>query len=148
MFNVSTEYLIKHEDSINWEALSDMTDDEFSLTEIRLFRKRINWKKYLKNHKGQMSGDMFEIASKYFTPEVYRMIAVFNLAPNSFIESHAEFFDFKLLIENSDLSQETLLKCQKYWSNIPNIQESFKKSKFIHLDDPAFIDLKCAIEIL
>ena len=44
---------------------------DFSLAEIRMFRKRIKWEKYLISHSNTLSENKLEVASKHFTKEIY-----------------------------------------------------------------------------
>lgn len=149
MLNYSTEYLIMHEDSINWEELSSNKDDFFSLVEIRLFRKRINWKAYFCSHLNSytMTPQMFEIASKYFDDAVYRIISDFGIAPSEFIEAHPEKFNFENVIRYCNITEDALLNCEQYWKNISNIKEIFYESKYISLNSPNFSRIKLMLEI-
>ena len=94
MLKYSTEYLIIHENDINWDELSSDKDDMFSLVEIRLFRSKINWKKYLQTHSRScpFTTQMLEVASKYFTPEIYDLLAAFDIPQEDFIENHLDDF--------------------------------------------------------
>lgn len=58
---ISTEYLIMHEDEINWNELSKNPNRPLSLVEARLFRKNIDWKKYIITHAGTLTNDFLEV---------------------------------------------------------------------------------------
>lgn len=149
MINYSTEYLIIHEDELDWEELSSNKDDMFSLVEIRLFRSKINWRVYLESHLRScpFTLQMMEIASKYFDENIYRMLASFNLAEEEFIMNHLNDFDFQLLIKNSNLSEDFLLNTLDYWCDIPDIEEVFKKSKYINVESPNYGQIKLILEV-
>lgn len=147
MLNYSTEYLIIHEDEIDWDQLSSQSDDFFSLVEIRLFRKKINWKRYLLSHKNSMSTLNLEVASKYFTKEIYDEIASYNIADEDFISNHKDDFDFKIVISNCNVSAQMLNSCQEKWIDIPGIKNIFLSAKYIDIDSPDFSDIKLLLEI-
>lgn len=149
MINYSTEYLIIHEDDIDWDELSANPDDSFSLVEIRLFRKRINWKLYFRTHSIScpFNSQMLEIGSKYFDKEVYSMLANFGIAGQDFIENHINDFDFKDIIKNCNVNQEFLMNNTEKWSNYENLIDLFRKSKYIDLDDPNFLEIKLLLEM-
>lgn len=93
MINYSTEYLILHENEMDWEKLSADASDYFSLIEARLFRKHINWKEYIKTHSNILSEPFLEIASKYFTDAEYFELIVYGVCNyENFVIKHAKEF--------------------------------------------------------
>ena len=146
MIKFSTEYLILHENEINWEELSSDKDEFFSLVEVRLFRSKINWKQYLINHSEYVNTQILEIASKYFTKEIYEILAAFNITTEDFLKAHPEKFDFQSVIQNCEISEETLLQTKKYWDTLPNLKELFYNSKYIKIEDPEYSSIKLMLE--
>lgn len=147
MDDYSTEYLIMHEDTIDWDELSANKDFSLSLVEARLFRSKINWRKYLNTHRF-MSTDALEIASKYFTEENYRQLAAFNIVTDNFVKSHPEKFDFTILLKSAALKESTILDLQEYWSKIPGIFKIISESIFIDLESEEFANLAVMLEAL
>lgn len=145
MSKYSIEYLIKNEDVIDWEALSGDKDDSLNLVEIRLFRKRINWSKYLNCHR-IMSTDELEMASKYFTKNHYDQLAAFEIATDEFIIKHAENFDFRILLKSAKLSDDNIMNLRQYWENIPGIEGIIKNSKYIDLESSEYSQLAVMLE--
>lgn len=90
---------------------------------------------------------MMEIASKYFDENVYRMLASFNLAEEEFIMNHLQDFDFQLLIKNSNISEDFLINTIDYWMDIPNVEEVFRKSKYINIESPNYGQIKLILEV-
>lgn len=128
MFTYSTEYLIIHENELNWDELSSLENDSFSLIEIRLFRNKINWKKYLIPGR-VMSTSELNIGSKYFTEDDFRRLAAFKITTDDFLLAHPEKFNMVLLFSGGNfLKEDTIVKLKKYWEQIPNIRELIKKS--------------------
>lgn len=150
MINYSTEYLIIHEDEIDWDKLSANPEDSFSLIEIRLFRKRINWKLYFRNHSKTcpFTTQMLEIASKYFDKETYCTLAAFNMVEQDFIENHLDDFDFYDIIRYCKVNQEFLMNTTERWINLKNLSELFEKSEFIDLEDPSFAEVKLLMDMI
>ena len=146
MIKFSTEYLILHENEINWEKLSSDKDEFFSLVEVRLFRSKINWKQYLINHSEYVNTQILETASKYFTKEIYEILAAFNITTEDFLKAHPEKFDFQSVIQNCEISEETLLQTKKYWDTLPNLKELFYNSKYIKIEDPEYSSIKLMLE--
>ena len=146
MIKFSTEYLILHENEINWEELSSDKDEFFSLVEVRLFRSKINWKQYLINHSEYVNTQILETASKYFTKEIYEILAAFNITTEDFLKAHPEKFDFQSVIQNCEISEETLLQTKKYWDTLPNLKELFYNSKYIKIEDPEYSSIKLMLE--
>lgn len=146
MIKFSTEYLILHENEINWEELSSDKDEFFSIVEVRLFRSKINWKQYLINHSEYVNTQILEIASKYFTKEIYEILAAFNITTEDFLKAHPEKFDFQSVIQNCEISEETLLQTKKYWDTLPNLKELFYNSKYIKIEDPEYSSIKLMLE--
>lgn len=146
MIKFSTEYLILHENEINWEKLSSDKEEFFSLVEVRLFRSKINWKQYLINHSEYVNTQILEIASKYFTKEIYEILAAFNITTEDFLKAHPEKFDFQSVIQNCEISEETLLQTKKYWDTLPNLKELFYNSKYIKIEDPEYSSIKLMLE--
>jgi len=120
----SIEYLITNEDSIDWDDYS--SNNQLSSTEIRLFGKHIDWKKYILTH-NCISTAEFEEASKFLTSDDYDYIAFFNMRTQEFIRNHAKNFDWNILIKFHYLTAETLAFCYQNWKDID--KEIFKKSK-------------------
>lgn len=149
MISFSTEYLIIHENDVDWEKLSSDKDDMFSLIEIRLFRSKINWKSYIMSHLRScpFTTQMMEVASKYFDDAIYTILASFNVADEDFILNHKEKFNFELLIKNSNLSEKFLLETMENWVHLENIEEIFKSSKYINLEDPKYNQIKLIFEV-
>lgn len=149
MINYTTEYLILNENNLDWDQLSSDSDDSFSLIEIRLFRKRINWKLYFRTHITTCPFDMqmLEMGSKYFDKETYSMLAVFNMIDQDFIEDHIEEFDFRDIIKHCRVDQDFLKDNIEKWSNYENLPELFKKSEFIDINSPDFSEIKLLIEM-
>ena len=147
MDEYSTEYLIMHEDTIDWDELSAKKDFSLSLVEVRLFRSKINWRKYLNTHRF-MSTDALEIASKYFTEENYRQIAAFNIATDHFVKNHPDRFDFTLLLKSTKLEESTILELQEYWENIPDIFSIISESNYIDLESEEYANLSVMLEAL
>lgn len=148
MQKLTTDYLIMHENEVDWDKLSSDKDDGFSLVEVRLFRKRINWRKYITNHPTQFNTDILEIGSKYFTKEIYDLLAGFGIATDGFIRNHPERFDFRLVIENCNISDETLMETNDYWEKLPDLEEIFKKSKYVDFSGHNFDRTKLYLKIL
>ena len=146
MIKFSTEYLILHENEINWEKLSSDKEEFFSLVEVRLFRSKINWKQYLINHSEYVNTQILEIPSKYFTKEIYEILAAFNITTEDFLKAHPEKFDFQSVIQNCENSEETLLQTKKYWDTLPNLKELFYNSKYIKIEDPEYSSIKLMLE--
>lgn len=122
--DLTTEDLIIHENEIDWEELSENKERSFNLSEIRIFRKRINWAKYLMYH--EMSPIQMEVASKYFDNYAYRVIAIYNLATPEFIEKHKDDFDWDYLLAFSTYNAKLLDDCLDCWKNIPkNLLERY-----------------------
>lgn len=149
MINHSTEYLIIHEDEMDWDALSSIPDDMFSLVEIRLFRKRINWKLYFESHSIScpFTTQMLEMGSKYFTQEVYMILSNFGIATEDFIENHIDDFDFRSVILNCNISEDFLLENAEKWKNIKDIEDIFYRSKFVLLGTPQYSNLRLFLEM-
>lgn len=145
---LTTEYLILHENDVDWDALSSYPDRDFSLVEIRLFRKNINWEKYLISHSNILSDTKLEIASKYFTERIYTLLSSFNIATEDFIVRHADKFNFKSVILNCKMSQDALLETMDHWKDLPDIQNTFKESKYIDISQPEYSDIKLVVDTL
>ena len=134
---MDTEYLILHEDEIDWKSLSNDKNRSFSLSEIRMFRKRIDWIDYLKTH--NLSHDELEVASKHFTKSVYEFIALNNLADQDFIVKHKTDFDWRILLTSSYLTQDTLMKCESSMGYVKElILEYLSKNSLIDLYDGSY----------
>lgn len=138
---LTTEYLIINEETIDWDELSKESSRSFSLAEIRMFRKRIIWSEYIKNH--NMSLIQLNIASKYFDVGVYRMIALLNAAPEEFIISHMDNFLWLTILATCKLSCETIFKCKECWEIYPRekIAIALKSNKQIDLSDESYKSL-------
>lgn len=147
MVQYTTEYLILNEDTIDWERLSRDADDFFTLFEIRMFRKRINWKEYLLSHKSTISLKELEVASKHFTKEIYNEIAAYNIADEDFIVNHKDKFDFRIVIPNCNISEAALLECIDYWIHIPDIKGLFIKAKYIDINSKEFSGIKLLLKL-
>lgn len=146
MLKYSTEYLIIHENTIDWEKLSSDKEDMFSLVEIRLFRSKINWKKYLQTHSRTcpFTTQMLEVASKYFTPEIYGMLAAFDIPQEDFIENHLEDFSPGMLIMGCSLSEDFFLNHIDYWKDW---KDHFNLSQKIDLESSQYARLKLLLEV-
>lgn len=129
----STEYLISHEDELDWEEISSNKSIVLSNTDIKIFGKKINWKTYLINHQNFITTEVLEIASKYFNNDTYTLLSSFGIATEEFILNHSDKFDFELIIENCSMSEDGLLQSQSYWVDIPNIKKVFKKAKKVDI---------------
>ena len=147
MIQYTTEYLILNEDTIDWERLSRDSDDSFTLPEIRIFRKKINWKEYLLSHKSTISLRELEVASKYFTKEIYNEIAAYNIADDEFIINHKDKFDFRIVIPNCNISETTLMACVDYWEHIPDIKDIFIRAKYIDINSREFSGIKLLLKV-
>lgn len=149
MLKYSTEYLIIHENELNWDELSTMRDDYFSLVEVRLFRKKINWKLYFESHGENcpITTEILNIGAKYFTPSTYKILEEFNIATDDFIVQHPENFHFESIIRNCNISEDALLKTRQYWENIFNIKQIFNESKYIKLSNPKYEQIKLILEV-
>jgi hypothetical protein len=86
------------------------------------------------------SSEILEIAHKYFSKEIFNKIAFFNIAEEDFIRKYREKFDWKILIENSSLSEDLLLDCIKEWENIPieELEKCFRKARKIDLKSKGY----------
>lgn len=144
--NFTTEYLIMNESSIDWEKLSADKSRSFSLSEIRMFRKRIDWLVYLANH--QLNQNELEVASKYFTPAVYNLLAILGVDDEKFILNHRHDFNWELLISNSYLSEDVLNKCIDEWKDIPKnrLVKEFMNNKRINIYDGSYDSILLFLE--
>lgn len=142
MLKYNLEYLIQHENEINWDEISKDKEQFLSLVETRLFRKRINWKVYLLLHQNWIDDKILECASKYFTKEIYTIISAIDIAGDKFILAHRKDVDFKLLIENSHVSEDTLLATMEIWKEIPDIKKSFANAKYIDIESEDYSKIK------
>lgn len=115
----TTEYLIMHEDEIDWDELSKNTNRSFSLVEVRLFRKRIDWGKYLvrPEHINSITTDILEVASKYFTKSTYTILSLSRGLPEEFVLKHREMFNIGNYILNNKPSEEFLLETIDEWKD-------------------------------
>ena len=129
----STEYLIIHEDEIDWLDLSQNKNRSFSLPEIRMFRNKIHWNIYCFEHR--MNYPELLIASKYFDRTTYKILSIYHNIPEQFIELHLDEIFWDDLIANSALDEEFLFKHSEYWMNTPIqiLQERFLKNTKIDL---------------
>lgn len=149
MIKHTTEYLIMHEDDLNWEELSKDKDDFFNLIEIRLFRSKIDWAQYFAAHTWYcpMTTEMLEIASKYFTAKNYSQLAFFGIATEDFILKHPEKFNWEEVIKNIRISEENLLKTKEYWESYTGIKYTFLNSKKININLPEYERIKLLLEL-
>lgn len=111
----TTEYLILNENSINWEVMSGLPSRPLSLVEIRLFRKHINWYRYITTHGSTMSPQMIETASKYFTPQVYTLLNYVDMVSEEFVINHMDKFNIPVYIISKMPSEEFILKTMDKW---------------------------------
>ena len=63
-----------------------------------------------------------------------------------FLKAHPEKFDFQSVIQNCEISEETLLQTKKYWDTLPNLKELFYNSKYIKIEDPEYSSIKLMLE--
>ena len=142
----TTEYLIMHENEIDWEELSKNPDRSFSLIEVRLFRKRINWLTYLPRHRDTLTTEILEMASKYFTDSVYKWLSYMNIPTEEFILRHKEKFDIPAVIHNRyNLSEEFLLEMIDYWKDNDTIKTSIPLKYDLTL--PEYKSLRLLFEV-
>lgn len=128
LWSVTTEYLILHEDELDWDELSKKR--QFSLVEIRLFRKRINWTKYLYKYCSVMSSEMLEIASKYFNLTHYMILGINGNCSEEFVLNHLNDFTedgVNEYILSAAPSEEFLLKTVEYWKDKEDISKEIQK---------------------
>jgi len=113
----TTEFLIVNEEKIDWEALSRFAGRSFSLPEIRMFRKKINWTLYLLSH--DMENDIeIELASKYFTEQAFSILSQEILSEN-IIRKFADKLNWESLMSRTNSSEEFLFEFIDYWKIIP-----------------------------
>ena len=148
MLKYSAEYLIMHEDDVDWEKISADPEQYLSLIETRLFRKRINWKVYLPLHQNLITDSILECASKYFDSDIYEILAGFDIVNDKFILNHRDKFDYKLLIENAHVGADVLLETLDLWKSIPDIKKSFQNSKYIDIDSDKYEQIKLILECI
>lgn len=145
---LTTEYLILHEDEADWDAISKCKERDFSLPEIRMFRKKINWPAYLISHKDVLSTTKLEVASKHFTSEVYDIIIGLNIGAPEFLLAHAEKLNYRLLIQTGKPSPELLIETVQYWKNLEGIVGIFNSAKNFNINDAAYSEVKLILETL
>jgi hypothetical protein len=114
MFDV--KFLIKNEDTIDWEKLSAIKERSFSIAEIKMFGKRIAWNIYIINH--QLREEELKVASKYFNDKNFEVISFFNNLPEHFIREYAAKLDWLKILNRSKMSQDFILEMSNYWSNL------------------------------
>jgi hypothetical protein len=148
MLKYNTEYLIMHEDDVDWNEISEDPEQYLSLVETRLFRKRINWKVYLPLHQSSITHSILECASKYFNPEIYEILAGFDIVDDEFILNHREKFDYKLLIENAHVGADVLLETSNLWKDIPDIEKSFQNAKHIDINSDKYEQVKLILDCI
>lgn len=142
----STEYLIMHENEIDWEELSKDPNRSFSLIEVRLFRKRINWLTYLPRHRDTLTTEILEVASKYFNNSVYKWLSYMNIPTEEFIVRHKDEFDIPAVIHNRyNLSEEFLLEMIDYWKDNDTIRTSIPLK--YDLTKPEYKSIRLLFEI-
>lgn len=141
----STEWLITHENSVDWDKLSSDKDENFSLIEIRLFRSKINWSSYLNTHR-MMTTSELEVASKYFKESHYRQLAAFDIATDEFVLKNIEKFNIYILLKCTSLSESTILKIIQDKIGDPKIKECIKLSPYINLESKEFSQLALFLE--
>ena len=127
MEDYSTEYLIMHEDEIDWDKLSKNPNRIFSLAEARLFRRKINWLQYLIIHSNSITPNILEVASKYFTPEVYKYLTYAGIANEEFVLNHRENFDILQYIISNLPSEDFLLAVLDCWKDDEFVKKTLAK---------------------
>lgn len=141
MDEYTTEYLILHESEIDWDSLSADKNRSFSIPEIRIFRKRINWLKYITTH--NMNHNELEIASKYFSSSIYDVIALLDIADEEFIKNHRNNFNWEVLLSSATLSANLLNECFSSWKNISKdkLERAFSINNKINIHDGTYDDI-------
>lgn len=145
MEEYTTEYLIMHEDELDWDELSKNPNRSFSLVEIRLFRKRIDWGRYLvrPEHINSITSDMLELASKYFNKSTYTILSLARGIPEDFVLKHRTDFNIGNYILNNKPSEEFLLATIDEWKDNDTVrtaipikidlsQEEYKNIKLLY----------------
>ena len=144
--NYTTEYLIMHEDEIDWKSLSGDASRSFSLVEIRLFRSKIHWNAYLLMHGMTMSLDMLETASKYFTSKEYALIAYLNLGSEEFVLNHLDSFFVPLYLEKNLPSERFLLETYNLWEDVSSTREKLKNEIYSENLENEYSDILLLLE--
>jgi len=130
----TTDFLIINEENIDWEILSQFKGRSFSMAEIRMFRKKIQWNLYLINH--ALSNIELNIASKYFSDSVFAVLSAFVSLPEEFIKKHHTKLSWKYLIQRSYISEDLLFELQDDWIHLDDqiLINGFSKNPFIDLN--------------
>lgn len=129
----TTDFLIVNEENIDWESLSQFKGRSFSLAEIRMFRKSIQWNLYLINH--ALNEIELDVAAKHFTDSVFNVISAFVNLSEKFIRKYKDRLSWRYLIRKSNLSEDFLFEMEEYWTKLPRetIIDGFSMNQYIDL---------------
>jgi hypothetical protein len=126
---LSIEDLLKAE-SVDWDALSKDPDQLCNSLEVKYFAKEINWSLYLLSHRNTINTTILEYGSKYFKPKHYSLACQLEYIDENFVRKHIDSFNFRDIILFCKVSDDFLIEYLDYWKNIPNITDTFKKSRW------------------
>ena len=117
----TTEYLIIHEEEIDWDELSAYSEKVFTLTEIRLFRRKINWLLYLMHHKDCFAREIeIEMASKYFSKPSWFLLLTKYTVSEEFLEKHKDEINWRNVLAHQPVSETFLMEHCNYWNIYSN----------------------------
>lgn len=145
---INTKYLIINEDNIDWVKLSSDPNRYFSLAEVRIFRKRINWFVYLTNHP-DVYEDNLRIASKFFDGHVWKYLSDNYKLSEGFIEDYVDNLNWIGLFKNSPMSAEFIMKYKEKWEhfNFSLILKNINNNIFIDTTSDDFSELMLLLNL-
>jgi len=131
----TVEFLILNEEDIDWEQLSDFKDRRFSLPEIRMFRKKINWNLYVPNH--VMNENEIDIASKYFSEELIYKLPSMQELTEKIVRKFRNKIHWSLLLLKSKFPESFLLEMSSSWKDIGDekLQTIFTSNRAMDIFD-------------
>lgn len=111
---LTTDKMILWEHEIDWDFVSSNQFRKLSLTEIRIFRKRINWILYAMDK--VMLADEIIIASKYFySQSIYRILPRFQVLSEDTIRYFKDKISWEEVIRNQDISTSFIYEMHDFW---------------------------------
>lgn len=145
-FNV--KFLIENEDNIDWEKLSFMRERSFSVPEIKMFGKKIDWHIYLFNH--TLDDDQLAVAEKYFKDNhhLYSILSDQPL-PEDFLRRNADKVNWKKVFANSELSEDFIFEMIDYWivENQYAIKQALLENKYMNVNSDEYEKLSLYLKL-
>lgn len=145
-FNV--KFLIENEEQIDWEKLSLMKERTFSVPEIKMFGRKIEWHVYLFNH--ILDEEQLAVAEKYFkdNANIYHILSDQPLS-EEFLRRNADKVNWKKVLSNSELSEDFIFEMIDHWivENQYAIKQSLLENKFMNFNSDKYEKLSLYLKL-